>query len=130
MSRFVECSDGRLINVAHIVRVEPGWKRNDDCILLLDDGKSLEAPRYVCDQIAGSRYITQIISCDGKYEIVYSDTIGENGGKPWVYDCEYLAVCADGAIRALEHTGNYFEFADDSSNYVGFRPKEKAGETR
>lgn len=128
MSRFIECCEGLLINADFISHVKRGVKRHDDCTIVLVNGNSFKAPCYVYGDIAGEEYIKQIVPCDGKYETVYMDTTGENGGKPWVYDCDYLAVCADGQIRALECNGEYFDFAESSDNYMGFRQKEKAGE--
>lgn len=129
MSRFVECCEGLLINTERISYVNRGLKRHDDCTIYLNDGSSLKAPCYVYEDIKGENHIVQVIPSNGKYETVYADTAGENGGKPWAYDFDYFAVCADGQIRPLDNNGEYFEFADDGcDNYMGFRLKEKAGE--
>lgn len=120
MSRFVECNERILINADHITFVERGRKTNDDCTVHLDDGSIFVFPNYVSDYISGKNCIRQLVPCEGKFKIAFSDVDGENNGKPWLRDFEYFAICEDCEIRPLDHTGEYFEFTDEVSNYIGF----------
>lgn len=121
MSRFVECKNGVLINTDAISRVVQGLKKYDDCTVFLMDDTYFEAPYYVFDEIRGSDQIVQVIPVDGKYVCIYSAVDDEN---PCDQEIDYLALCANGQIRALDHIGDYLDFADNCDNYVGYRPKD------
>lgn len=123
MGRFIECREGVLINTDQISRVERGFKKNDDCTIYLINGNYLKAPCYVWDHLSGRERVVQLIPAAGKYEIECSDDAQENGGKPWLWDCEFLAVCANGEIRPVGTGGGYFDFDDAIDNYLDIREK-------
>lgn len=125
MSRFIQCGCGRLVNVDSIARVEAGYKKHDDCTIITKDGEYLTAPSYAYDEAEGKNHIVQLIPANGKYQVHCRDVFGENGGKPWVYDVEYFAVCANGEVRPMECVDGYLDFSDTMGNYMGFKLKEE-----
>lgn len=124
MSRFVECVSGVLVNTDVISRVEQGLEKGEDCTVVLKDGTYFKAPYYVYEYIEGKNYITQLIPVHDKYETVYSNDTEENNGEPYAWDCEYLAVCANGEVRSVGSGEGYIDFEDDSCNYMGLRMKQ------
>ena len=123
MSRFIQCGCGRLVNVDSIARVEAGYKKHDDCTIITKDGEYLTAPSYAYDEAEGKNHIVQLIPANGKYQVHCRDVFGKNGGKTWVYDVEYFAVCANGEVRPMECVDGYFDFSDTMGNYMGFKLK-------
>lgn len=94
----------------------------DGTKIFYKDGTVETGYKYEFEEIAGRNFITQIIPVAVPTVAIYKDEKGDL----YETDIFYLALTANGYLRAIELIETSFEFCDDVDNFVGLQ--QKSGE--
>lgn len=117
MCRFVMIGN-ECVNVDTIKRVE---QRENGVNIIYKDGTVEQSKcKYKFDEIWGENHIVQVIPVNVPTVALYRN----DDGNIFETDIFYLALTADGNIRAIEECGKAFEFCDSVDNYVGISQKQ------
>ena len=117
MGRFVMIGN-ECVNVDTIERAEQ--QENGVKIIYKDGMVEQSKYKYEFNEILGENHIVQVIPVNVPTVALYRD----DDGNIFETDIFYLALTADGNIRAIEECGKAFEFCDSVDNYVGISQKQ------
>ena len=120
MSRF-EYIGNTMVNVDHIECIEQYWSpgKKAKYKVRMVSGEYFWADAGEVSFIAGRSSVKHIIPCENTV-CLYKD---EETGEFWWAPVRYLAVTENGEIRPIRMYDDYFDFADDTRDFVGLTPK-------